>query len=99
MTSDSDKLEVALRENLELRRVLSAEVAKAKDSSTSQRVSRGFHRLGLLLGSLAFMIAALLGLGVSQGPIEIAFVVYVLVGLLTYGIIRAIGWIIGGFAA
>jgi hypothetical protein len=52
MTSDSDDLEQQLRENLMLRRELAAEVAKAKDSSTSQRVRRGFYWLGILLAAV-----------------------------------------------
>jgi hypothetical protein len=52
MTSDSDDLEQQLRENLMLRRELAAEVAKAKDSSTSQQVRRGFYRLGILLAAV-----------------------------------------------
>jgi hypothetical protein len=35
-----------------LRRELAAEVAKAKDSSTSQRVRRGFYWLGILLAAV-----------------------------------------------
>jgi hypothetical protein len=64
MTSDTDDLEQQLRQNLELRRELAAEVAKAKDSSTSQRRSRGFYWLGILLAAvllvagLALMVAS-----------------------------------------
>jgi hypothetical protein len=48
MTSDSEDLEQQLRQNLKLRRELAAEVAKARDRSSSQRVSRSFHWLGIL---------------------------------------------------
>jgi putative copper export protein len=48
----TDDLEEALRQNLELRRGLAAEVAKAKGSSASQRVSRGFYWLGILLAAV-----------------------------------------------
>jgi hypothetical protein len=47
MTSDSEDLEEALRENLKLRGELADEVGKSKDSGTSQRVNPDFHRLGL----------------------------------------------------
>jgi hypothetical protein len=57
MTSDSDDLEQQLRENLKLRRELAAEVAKAKGSA-SQRVSRGFHRFGLLLAVLMLFVGS-----------------------------------------
>jgi hypothetical protein len=53
MISDSDKLEEALQENLKLRTELAAEVAKTKGGA-SQRVSRGFHRIGLVLAALGF---------------------------------------------
>jgi hypothetical protein len=52
MTSDSDDLEQQLRDNLKLRRELSAEVAKARDSRTSPRVSRGFYWLGIILAAV-----------------------------------------------
>jgi hypothetical protein len=55
MTSDSDELDKALRENLKLRSELAANVTKAKDSSASQRVSRGFHRLALFLAAIPFL--------------------------------------------
>jgi hypothetical protein len=75
-----------------------------KGSGASRRVSRGFHRVGLLLAALAFLIVAMhplfafpnvpmlhnLGLGALNGAI---------VGLLVYGIFRAIGWVISGFMA
>jgi putative copper export protein len=67
MTSDSDELEQQLRQNLQLRRKLAAEVAKAKDNSASQRVSRGFYWLGILLAAvlivagIALMVAWLGG--------------------------------------
>ena len=44
--SDSDDLGEELRDNLQLRRELKDEIAKATDSA-SQRVSRSFHRIGV----------------------------------------------------
>jgi hypothetical protein len=115
MTSESDDLEQQLRQNLELRRELGAEVAKAKDSSASQRVSRGFHWLGILLAAvllvagLALMVAdgvhlRLWDLERSELPVVIGGVLIGLVGLglaclALYGLVRAIGWVIGRFMA
>jgi hypothetical protein len=80
--------------------------------ATSQRLSRGFHRLGLFLAAIVLAI----GLGVSVAdivrlgpwgqddiPVLILGVVsgLIILGLAclaVYGIVRAIGWVIGGFA-
>ncbi len=103
MTPDSDDLEEALRQNLELRRELLTEVAKAKDSG-----ARGFHWLGLLLAVSLLMI----GLGViASDPVQLFLAVggpqatimrsaIGLVGIIgaclaLYGLVRAIGWLIG----
>jgi hypothetical protein len=52
MTSDSDELDKALRENLKLRSELAAKLTNQNDSSLSKRVSRGFHRLELFFAAL-----------------------------------------------
>ena len=112
MTSDSDDLEQQLRENLKLRRELADEVAKAKGS---ERLSRGSHRLGLLLAAILFVIglAAVVADAVhlrlweaklSDLPVVIGGVLIGLLGLslaclAVYGLVRAIGWVIGGFMA
>jgi hypothetical protein len=57
MPSDSDDLEQQLRENLKLRRELAAQVDKAR--SASQRLSCGFHRLGLFLASIALLMGSI----------------------------------------
>jgi hypothetical protein len=83
--------------------------------ATSQRVSRGFHRLGLFLAAITMVVGFVLiamdvvhlklwDVGANQLPMVIAgFLVGLLeVGLVclaVYGLVRAIGWIIGGFAA
>jgi hypothetical protein len=83
--------------------------------SASQRVSRGFHQLGLLLAAtllaigLPLMVADPVRLKLwdaGQGDIQV-LVFAVLIGLVglgvaclaVYGVVRAIGWVIGGFAA
>jgi hypothetical protein len=57
---------------------------------TSQRISRGFHRVGLVLAALG-------------GQTETGFTQWVIFGAIfgaiIYGIVRAIGWVISGFAA
>ena len=83
--------------------------------SASQRVGRGFHQLGLLLAAtllaigLPLMVADAVRLELwdaGQGDILmlIAGVLIALVGLgiaclAVYGVVRAIGWVIGDFAA
>lgn len=57
MTSDSDDLRNALRQNLKLRRELAAEVTKAKDSSTSQRV---VYWLAILLAAVLIVAGIVL---------------------------------------
>jgi hypothetical protein len=108
MTAHSDDLERALQENLKLRGELAVEVAKSKDDSR-QRVSRDFHRLGIIIALLAGVVSLVL---IAQDAVTVRLweVTYgdlpvVLVGvvevavicLAVYGIIRAIGWLINNF--
>ena len=83
--------------------------------SASQRIGRGFHQLGLLLAAtlLAIGLPLMVADGVrlklwdaGQGDIPVLFVgvLIALVGLglaclAVYGVVRAIGWVIGGFTA
>ena len=83
--------------------------------SASQRVSRGFHQLGLLLAAtlltmcLPLMVAEAVRLklwdaGQGDIPVLIVGVLFALVGLglvclAVYGVVRAIGWVICDFAA
>jgi hypothetical protein len=113
MISDSDSLEEALRENLKLRSELAVEVAKSKERS--QRVSRGFHRLGLILaliagavriGFIAHDVVTLRLWEVTYGDLPVVLfgamvglVEVAVVCLAVYGLVRAIGWVIGGFSA
>jgi hypothetical protein len=113
MISDNDGLEEALRENLKLRSDLAVEVAKSRERA--QRVSRGFHQLGLIIALIAgavrivFIAHDVVTLRlweVTYG--DLPFVIFgALVGLVevavvclaVYGLVRAIGWVIGEFAA
>ena len=83
--------------------------------SASQRVSRGFHQLGLLLAAtllaidLPLMVTGAVRLklwdaGQGDIPVLVVGVLIALVGLglaclAVYGVVRAIGWVIGDFAA
>ena len=108
MTSDSDDLEQALRENLKLRGELAAEVAKPKDNSR-QRVSRDFHRLGIIIALMAGAVSLVLiahdAVTVRLWKVTYGDLPIVLVGVLevavvclgVYGLIRAIGWVINNF--
>jgi hypothetical protein len=105
MTSDSDDLERVLQENLKLRGELAIEVAKSKENS-KQRVSRDFHRIGiiiaLMVGAVSLMLIAHDAITVRLWEVAYGDLPVVLVGvvevavvcLVVYGLIRAIGWVI-----
>jgi len=113
MISDSDGLEEALRENLKLRSELAVEVAKSRERA--KRVSRGFHRLGLIsaliagavrIAFIAHDVVTLRLWEVTYGDLPvvlfgalIGLVEIAVVCLAVYGLVRAIGRVIGGFAA
>jgi cell division protein FtsX len=96
---------VALRENLKLRDELAVEVAKSKNYSR-QRVSRDFHRLGILIALMAGAVSLVLIAHdavtvrlweVTYGDLPVVLVGVVevaVVCLAIYGLIRAIGWVI-----
>ena len=82
--------------------------------ATSQTLSRGFHWLGLLLAAslfvigLAFVVTDIMNVFGHYWPNNpqtlimrgtIGFVGLCWLCLSVYGIVRAIGWVIGGFAA
>ena len=73
--------------------------------STSQRISGGFHRLGLVLAACHPTAAgrfSYVALGaVEPSASEVLTTVFVTLGVsfAVYGLVRAIGWVIGGFAA
>ena len=110
MTSGSDDLEQALQENLKLRSELAANVAKTKGSG-SQRVSRGFHRLAIFLAAIPLLVGLATSFYVAKdvadpentGPFLINFgtglAITLAAALAVYCLVRAIGWVIGGFAA
>jgi hypothetical protein len=105
MTSDSNDLEQALRENMRLRSELADKVAKSKDISR-RRVSRDFHRLGiaiaLMAGVVSFVLIAHDAVTVRLWEVTYGDLPVVLVGaaevavvcLAVYCLIRAIGWVI-----
>jgi hypothetical protein len=109
MTAYSDDLERALQENLKLRGELAVEVAKSKDDSR-QRVSRDFHRLGIIIALMAGAVSLVLiahdAVTVRLWKVTYGDLPVVLVGifevavvcLAVYGLIRAIGWVINNLA-
>ena len=82
--------------------------------STSQRVSRGFHRIGVFLSTFVLGVGMVLIISdairlrlwdvrLDDLPMVVGGVVLGLIGLALaclalYGLVRAIGWVIGGFA-
>jgi cell division protein FtsX len=109
MASDSDDLQEALQGNLKLRGELAVEVAKSNDNSR-QRVSRDFHRLGIIIALMAGAVSVVLiahdavtvrlwEVAYGDLPVVLVGVVEVaVVCLAVYGLIRAIGWVINNFA-
>jgi hypothetical protein len=71
--------------------------------STAQRVSRGFHRLALVLAAVTLLYFASLLVGGWLDPNfhSYDFSVLALFALAcaggVYVLVRAIGWVIGGF--
>jgi hypothetical protein len=64
--------------------------------STAQRISLGFHRLGLVLGIIVLVVILLTASGqLDWGAVGLA----IFLAALTYLLARAIGWVIGGFAS
>ena len=72
--------------------------------ATSQRLSRGFHQLGIVLAAIPLV----LGIAwTALAPVMYPGMIPPLAGiagtfaasLAVYGIVRAIGWVIGGLAA
>lgn len=79
---------------------------------TSQRVSRGFHRLGLFLAAVPPLLVASFCLfvavraaffgglaSVSLSQVITTLLMAFAVSLAVYGLVRAIGWVVGGFTA
>jgi hypothetical protein len=72
--------------------------------STSERVSRGFHRLELFLAAIPLLAGGVFAtyLAVDTAnitPLVRGLPITLAVTLAVYGVVRAIGWVIGGFAA
>jgi hypothetical protein len=78
--------------------------------AASLRLSRGFHRLALFLAAIplligiAFLFIAILG--ASAGDVgklaprwALGSAITLAISLAVYGIVRAIGWVIGGFVS
>ncbi len=75
----------------------------------SQKLSRGFHRLGLFLAAIPLLWVGLtiMAVGFRAGwasavdlpSSEVLTTLLVTLGasLALYGVVRAIGWVIGGF--
>ena len=69
---------------------------------SSQRVSRGFNRLAVLLAVLAFLRITFWNAPSSPNESVAllgAIIMGAAAGLIIYGLVRATGWVIGGFEA
>jgi hypothetical protein len=67
-----------------------------------QMISRGFHRLGLFLAGYAFLmgfIYSIFFVPSDDQSFGLALATTVAISVAVYGVARATGWVIGGFAA
>jgi hypothetical protein len=101
MTSDSNDLEEALRQNLKLRRELGAEVAKAKGGGIAYRLGWVLYWVGLAIGIAWAALMLWYGLrekgvleDLQQSP-ELFFVI-ALPTLIAYGLGRAFRYVLSG---
>ncbi|EFJ8418532.1 hypothetical protein AAAD23_000677 [Escherichia coli] len=62
-------------------------------------ISKGFHRTGVLLAILVLMLSFgfFLLTGAGAGISLFAVLVSLVCALLTYGILRLVGWAVNGF--
>jgi hypothetical protein len=74
--------------------------------STAQKIGRGLHRLGVLLGAAASVLLTFAMLGdsglnpINNGDAVLAIIlISAFLGVAIYGLVMVIGWVIGGFAA
>jgi hypothetical protein len=74
--------------------------------STAQRVSRGFHRLGLLLAANTLLVVGgsftLVYLHAPNGGGSdwvAGMLIALFLSVAVYGVVRTIGWVVAGFAA
>jgi hypothetical protein len=101
MTSDSDDLEEALRQNLKLRSELAAEVAKAKGGGIAYRLGWVLYWIGIAIavGWAAFMLWFSLK---AEGALEDLqqspelLLVIALPTLIAYGLGRAFRYVLSG---
>jgi hypothetical protein len=98
MTSDTDDLEEALRQNLELRRELAAEVAKAKDKRAKQGGGIAY-RLGWVLYWICValaLLAALVSVAAYASPHEPndQFLGAAVTAVVLYGLGRAFRYVL-----
>jgi len=95
--------------------LLCSKVGRATSMGTPQRISRGFHRVGVFLAAMIFAIGFTLiisdavrlrlwdvrldDLPMVLASVLLGLICLGLVCLALYGLVRAIGWVIGSFAA
>ena len=77
---------------------------KGASMATSQRLSRGFHQLGIVLAAIPLVLGiawTALALVIYPGTIRpLAGIAGTFAAsLAVYVIVRAIGWVVGAFAA
>jgi hypothetical protein len=69
-------------------------------SSTSQRINRGFHRLGVFLAIIVPLVVG--GFFIAHHGLsdwEHVMLIPLFLSVAVYGGVRAIGWVISGLAA
>ena len=77
---------------------------------SAQKISRGFHRLGVFLAAIPLLAGGAWTIFWTLEPeaadfgnkfldLGVGFAISLVTSLAVYGVVRAIGWVIGGFAA
>ena len=60
-------------------------------------ISKGFHRVGILLAILVFIFSLLFSTTDTQGFSLFDIIVSLIIALFVYSITRLVGWVIKGF--
>lgn len=65
----------------------------------TQRIHQGFHRVGIVVSAIVFMISGSIAFAVRAEFDKAAEVVFisVVVAAAVYGLFRAVGWVLAGF--
>ncbi len=69
-------------------------------TTRSQRIHRGFHRVGAALGGIIILLTAITAFngGMGATPVSQSLTIAAALAVAAYLLSRAFGWVITGFA-